>query len=120
MARNRLPAQVSGQRRSSRESDARSRGRQGSQVQPAQARIEWAPDALKDYQRWRKVEPRTADRIDALISDILRSPFSGIGKPEPLKHKLAGHWSRRITHAHRLVYRYQAGVLSILSCRYHY
>lgn len=120
MAGNRVPAQVAGKRRSPGEGDARSRRGQGGQVQPAQARIEWAPAALKDYERWRKVEPPIADKIDALIADILRSPFSGIGKPEPLKHKLAGHWSRRITQEHRLVYRYRAGLLSILSCRYHY
>jgi toxin YoeB len=120
MAGNRLPAQVSGKRRPSRESGAQSRGGPGDTLQPAQARIEWAPDAHQDYQRWRRLEPTIADKIDALIADVLRSPFSGIGKPEPLKHKLAGHWSRRITQEHRLVYRYQGGLLSILSCRYHY
>lgn len=120
MAGNRVPAQVSGKRRPPRASGARSRGGPGGTFQPAQARIEWAPDALKDYRHWRKLEPATADKIDALIADILRSPFSAIGKPEPLRHKLAGHWSRRITQQHRLVYRVQAGLLSILSCRYHY
>lgn len=120
MARNRVPAPVSGKRRSPVEGDARSGGGQGSKVQPAEARVEWAPAALRDYERWRKVEPAIARKIDALIADILRAPFSGIGKPEPLKHKLAGHWSRRITQEHRLVYRYRAGLLSILSCRYHY
>lgn len=120
MARNRVPAQVSGQRLTSRESHARTGAGQGRAVQPSPPRIEWAPEALKDYHRWRKIEPATADKIDALIADILRSPFSGIGKPEPLKHKLAGHWSRRITQEHRLVYRLQMGLLSILSCRYHY
>ena len=120
MARNRIPPQVTGKRRTSGESDARSGGGKGDPIQPAAARVEWAPQAFKDYQRWRKVDPSLAGRIDALISDILCSPFSGIGKPEPLKHKLAGHWSRRINHEHRLVYRYQNGRLSILACRYHY
>ncbi|MSP98314.1 MAG: Txe/YoeB family addiction module toxin [Betaproteobacteria bacterium] len=120
MAGNRVPSQVSGKRHASGESHARSRGRQGSRVQSARARIEWAPDALKDYRRWRKLEPWTADKIDALIADILRSPFAGIGKPEPLKHRLAGHWSRRITQEHRLVYRFETSLVSIVSCRYHY
>ncbi len=120
MARNRVPAQVSGKRRAPRASDARSRSGPGNTVQPTQASIEWAPDALEDYRRWQSVEPAIANRIDALIADILRSPFSGIGKPEPLKHELAGHWSRRINREHRLVYRTKAGLLSILSCRHHY
>jgi len=120
MGRNRVPAQVSGKRGPPREGAARPRSGQGAPVQPIQARIEWAPDALRDYDRWRDAAPAIASKIDALIADILRSPFSGIGKPEPLKHKLAGHWSRRITQEHRLVYRYQVGLLSILSCRYHY
>ncbi|MBI3373187.1 MAG: Txe/YoeB family addiction module toxin [Betaproteobacteria bacterium] len=125
MAGNRVPAQVSGKRRSSRESAARSGGGQGSDAQSAPARgagfrIKWAPEALKDYRRWRNTNPSVANKVDALIADVLRSPFSGIGKPEPLKHKLAGHWSRRITHEHRLVYHYRSGLLSILSCRYHY
>lgn len=120
MAGDRVSPKVAGKRRSPGESDARSGGRKGNQVQPAAARVEWAPQAFKDYQRWRRVDPPLAGKIDTLISDILRSPFAGIGKPEPLKHKLAGHWSRRINHEHRLVYQYRAGLLSILSCRYHY
>ena len=120
MARDRVPPQGAGKRRAPFESDARSREGKANTLQPAQARIAWAPDAFKDYERWCRLDPPIANKIDALIADVLRSPFSGIGKPEPLKHKLAGHWSRRITHEHRLVYRYQAGELSILSCRYHY
>jgi len=83
-------------------------------------RSDAAPQAFKDYQRWRKIDPSLVGGIDALILEVLRSPFSGIGKPEPLKHRLAGHWSRRINHEHRLVYRYQDGRLSILACRYRY
>ena len=120
MARDRVSAQNAGQRRPTGEGDAGSRSRQGSPVQPARARVEWAPQAYRDYQRWCRVAPPLAARIDALIADILRSPFSGIGKPEPLKHKLTGWWSRRINQEHRLVYRFTAGLLSILSCRYHY
>ncbi len=59
-------------------------------------------------------------RVDALIADIRRSPFAGIGKPEPLRHEWQGYWSRRITAEHRLVYRVEAGRLYILQARYHY
>ena len=64
--------------------------------------------------------PRLSARVDALIVDIRRSPFAGIGKPEPLKHEWQGYWSRRITAEHRLVYRVEAGRLYILQARYHY
>lgn len=59
-------------------------------------------------------------RIEALIADIRRNPFAGIGKPEPLKHESAGYWSRRITEEHRLVYRVEVGTLYIAPARYHY
>ncbi|MGH8675775.1 MAG: Txe/YoeB family addiction module toxin [Burkholderiales bacterium] len=120
MARDRLPAPQSRQRRSPGEGGAGSRGRQGRAVQPAPASVEWAPQAFADYERWRKIQPALAKKIDALIADIFRSPFAGIGKPEPLKRNLSGSWSRRVTHEHRLVYRYESGLLRILSCRYHY
>lgn len=120
MARNRVPPEIAGKRRPAGEGDARSGGGKGNPVRSATARVEWAPQAFKDYRRWRTVDSSLAGKIDALILEVLRSPFSGIGKPEPLKHKLAGHWSRRINHEHRLVYQYRAGLLSILSCRYHY
>jgi toxin YoeB len=60
------------------------------------------------------------DKINSLIDDIQRHPFTGLGKPEPLKRNLRGYWSRRITREHRLVYRVQAGVLQIAQCRFHY
>nr|WP_199301770.1 Txe/YoeB family addiction module toxin [Sphaerospermopsis sp. FACHB-1194] len=59
-------------------------------------------------------------KILELIKDIQREPFSGIGKPEPLKYELQGYWSRRITDEHRLVYKVEEDVLIILSCKYHY
>ena len=59
-------------------------------------------------------------RVNALIKDCTRSPFQGIGKPEPLRGNWAGWWSRRIDHEHRLVYRVEAGALQIAQCRYHY
>jgi len=87
-------------------------------------KVVWAPDALASYRDWEAADPKMAEKIVRLISDIKRSPFSGIGKPEPLKQDMAGLWSRRINKEHRLVYRIVgkgAGqVLEILQCRYHY
>lgn len=80
----------------------------------------FADRAKEDIAWWRKNNPRVAARIETLIADIRRSPFQGIGKPEPLKGEWAGYWSRRITDEHRLVYRVEAGRLYILQARYHY
>jgi len=60
------------------------------------------------------------DKIRTLIEDIQRHPYTGLGKPEPLKRNLRGFWSRRITREHRLVYRIEAGVVQIAQCRFHY
>lgn len=79
--------------------------------------------AWEDYQYW-QIQPETLDRINALIKDIKRDPFKGLGKPEPLKGNLAGYWSRRITDEHRLVYRVHGTgkdqTLTIVQARYHY
>jgi toxin YoeB len=87
-------------------------------------KLAWASEAWTDYERWRSVDPKVHDRINALIEDIAKSPFKGIGKPEPLKYDLSGWWSRRITGEHRLVYRVKGKGkdrrLEILSCRYHH
>ncbi len=80
----------------------------------------WSKRASEDMAYWRRREPSTATRIETLVEDIKRSPFRGLGKPEPLKHALAGFWSRRITKEHRLVYRFEAGVIYIAQCRFHY
>jgi toxin YoeB len=81
-------------------------------------------EAWRDYVAWQSENPAVVERINQLIEDSLRSPFKGIGKPEPLKRNLAGWWSRRITGEHRLVYRVsgtgEAQALQILSLRYHY
>jgi toxin YoeB len=80
--------------------------------------------AWDDYQFWQANDARMRARVDALIADAVRSPFKGIGKPEPLKDNLAGWWSRRIDGEHRLVYRVAGKgkdqVLEIMQCRYHY
>ena len=68
---------------------------------------------------WKKSDPRLLTKIVALITDIGSTPFTGIGKPEPLKYGLSNHWSRRITEEHRLVYEIKDTTILIISCRYH-
>ena len=80
----------------------------------------WFEEAWEDYLRWQNADKKTLKRINELIRDSERSPFEGIGKPEPLKGSLSGWWSRRIDDTNRLVYRVTNGVLEILSCRGHY
>ena len=67
-------------------------------------RIEWDVDAWEDYMYWHTQDKKTLKRINSLIKDILRHPFEGIGKPEPLKRNLQGFWSRRIDDTNRIVY----------------
>jgi toxin YoeB len=74
----------------------------------------------EDYLYWETQDKKILFRINDLIKDCTRSPFKGIGKPEPLKGSLAGYWSRRITDEHRLVYAVRDRRLHILQCRYHY
>ena len=83
-------------------------------------RIVWAPGAWQDYLYWARNDARVRDKINSLIEDIQRHPFSGLGKPEPLKRNLKGFWSRRTNREHRLVYRVDAGALQIAQCRFHY
>ncbi|MCF8374399.1 MAG: Txe/YoeB family addiction module toxin [Bacteroidales bacterium] len=76
---------------------------------------------LEDYSNWAIVNIKIFKRIVDLLKDIRRTPFKGIGKPEPLKHKRAGYWSRRINHEHRLVYKViENKNILIVSCRGHY
>lgn len=76
--------------------------------------------AFEEYQRWANEDRKIFTRINALIKEIIRSPFTGTGQPEPLKHELSGYWSRRITREHRLVYQVTNEALIIASCRFHY
>ena len=76
--------------------------------------------AWDDYIYWQKTHRRHLKRINLLIQDIVRSPFDGIGKPEPLKHGLAEYWSRRINDEHRLVYKAEVDAVFFAQCRYHY
>lgn len=82
------------------------------------------PVAWRDYLAWVDAERKVFDRINVMLEECRRHPFTGTGKPEPLKRDLAGWWSRRISQEHRLVYRVrgtgESQVLEVLSCRYHY
>jgi len=80
----------------------------------------WQTNAWEDYCHWQKQDKKILERVNDLIKDCLRSPFKGIGKPEPLKGNYAGCWSRRITQEHRLIYKINERRLHILQCRYHY
>lgn len=80
----------------------------------------WFDEAWQDYLYWQQQDKKTIKRVNALLKDIERTPFEGIGKPEPLKGELSGFWSRRIDDVNRLVYRISNGALEILSCKGHY
>lgn len=76
--------------------------------------------AWEDYLYWQQENKKFVKKINDLLQDIERHPFSGIGKPEALRHELSGCWSRRIDREHRLVYEIKGDELWILTCRYHY
>jgi toxin YoeB len=82
--------------------------------------ILWTAEAWDDYVYWQGQDRKTLKRINQLIKDTQRSPFEGIGKPEPLKENLTGFWSRRIDETNRLVYEVAGAQINIVSCRYHY
>ena len=83
-------------------------------------KLVFAESAWQDYLTWQKQDRRMVERINQLIRETQREPFAGIGKPEALKHALAGYWSRRITDEHRMVYRIEGDALLIAQLRYHY
>ena len=84
----------------------------------------WTENAWEDYLHWQENDRQVVRRVNALLRDIGRSPFKGLGKPEPLRGDLAGWWSRRITGDHRIVYRVRGTgeeqQIEIVACRYHY
>jgi toxin YoeB len=82
--------------------------------------LAWTNEAWGDYIYWQGQDKKTLKRINKLITDAQRSPFEGVGKPEPLKENLSGFWSRRIDESNRLVYVVDGNQLTIISCRYHY
>ncbi len=83
-------------------------------------RVSFSPQAFKDYIDWSKQNEEVFEKINELIKEILREPFKGKGKPEPLKGNLKGSWSRRINHEHRLVYAVKNEEIIIISCHGHY
>jgi len=83
-------------------------------------RLIFADSAWDDYLHWQQHDRRMVERINRLIRETERESFAGIGKPEPLKHALAGYWSRRISDEHRMVYRIEGDALCIAQLRYHY
>lgn len=83
-------------------------------------RLIFSQHAWNDYLYWQRTDKKIVKRINSLIQDIQRSPFEGIGKPEPLKHGLSGYWSRRVTDEHRIVYKFKSDAILIAQLRYHY
>lgn len=77
-------------------------------------------ESWEDYLYWQKIDKKILKRINMLLKDIARQPFDGIGKPEPLKHKYRGFWSRRIDQEHRLIYQVRGDEIRIVKCRFHY
>jgi len=82
--------------------------------------LSWSEKAWDDYLYWQATDKKRLKRINALIKDIERQPFDGLGNPEPLRHNWTGYWSRRIDREHRLVYKTSGKTIIIVQCRYHY
>ena len=83
-------------------------------------RIQWDIDAWEEYCDWQRVNKAALKKINQLIRDILRDPFDGLGKPEPLKEDLSGFWSRRIDEENRLIYAVEQDAVVLISCKGHY
>ena len=83
-------------------------------------KIVFLDQGWEDYLYWQSTDKALLKKINALIKEIERTPFEGNGKPEPLRHNLAGYWSRRINLEHRLVYKIDNDTVIIFQCRYHY
>jgi toxin YoeB len=83
-------------------------------------RLAFTDDGWDDYVHWQSADRAMLKRINRLLDDVRRDPFTGIGKPEPLKHAFAGCWSRRISDEHRLVYRVDGDIIVVIQARYHY
>ena len=80
----------------------------------------WSDEAWEDYLDWQMQDKKTLRRINLLIKDAERNPYTGLGKPEPLRGDLSGFWSRRIDDKNRLVYRFSSDFLEIASCKGYY
>ena len=82
--------------------------------------VTFEPDAWDDFSDWLMMDQKIAKRITELLKESKRNPFSGKGKPEPLKHNLSGYWSRRIDNTHRLVYKVTNDAIVVIACSHHY
>jgi toxin YoeB len=82
--------------------------------------LTWHTSSWEDYLYWQDTDRETVKKINVLLKDILRNPFAGLGKPEPLTGNYKGYWSRRINQEHRLIYKVEDKMIIIASCRYHY
>jgi toxin YoeB len=80
----------------------------------------FADESWEDYLYWQRTDTRMMLKINELLKDISRAPYSGLGKPEPLKYKYKGYWSRRINEEHHLIYRFADDEILIAKCRFHY
>lgn len=83
-------------------------------------RLTWLPNGWKDYLYWQENDRKILQRVNELIKDAQRNPFTGLGKPQALRNNLSGWWSRRITQEHRLIYKVENECLPIMQCRFHY
>ena len=83
-------------------------------------KIVFSSQGWEDYLHWQHTDKKLLKRINDLIKEIVRTPFEGVGKPEPLRHALGGYWSRRINDEHRLVYKVEGDGVLIAQARYHY
>jgi toxin YoeB len=82
--------------------------------------VQFSANCWEEYVHWQQTDKKMVRKINELIKECSRSPFEGIGKPEPLKHKYAGYWSRRITDEHRFVYRVEGAMLTLVQVHFHY
>lgn len=82
--------------------------------------VTFSAEAFEQYQYWQEADLKILRKLNQLLRECQRTPFLGTAKPEPLKGKLAGFWSRRLSHEHRLVYEVDAEGVFVVSCRYHY
>ncbi len=83
-------------------------------------KIVFSSQAWEDYLQWQQTDRKLLKRINELIKEVVRTPFKGTGKPEPLRHALGGYWSRRINDEHRLIYKVEGDSVLIAQARYHY
>ena len=82
--------------------------------------VVFSAESWEEYLYWQETDPGTLKRINLLIKDMMRDPYRGMGKPEPLRHALQGYWSRRLPSEHRIIYRKASNQILIAQLRYHY